>query len=113
MTDYMKQFKRSNGTENNRGKGTPQPGEIWWASNLDGIKDRPVLVLGHSGNMVTIRKCTSQTSTVRQRDLIVDYMEAGLEKETYVDPEVRSVPRDRLARKLGRLSEYDCQKFGL
>jgi len=109
----MKQYKRSNGTGNNRGKGTPQPGEIWWASNLDGIKDRPVLVLGHSGNMVTIRRCTSQTSTVRQRDLIEDYMEAGLEKETYVDTEIRSIPRDRLARKLGKLSEYDLGKFRL
>ncbi len=113
MTDYLKQYKRAGKSKNNTGSGTPQPGEIWWASNLDSIKDRPVLVLGHSGNMVTIRKCTSQTSTVRQRDLIEDYMEAGLEKETYVDPEVRSVPRDRLARKLGKLSDYDLDKFGL
>ncbi|MBQ3736232.1 MAG: type II toxin-antitoxin system PemK/MazF family toxin [Candidatus Methanomethylophilaceae archaeon] len=113
MTDYLKQYKRGQGTGNNRGKGAPQPGEIWWVLNLDGIKDRPVLVLDHSGNMVTIRKCTSQTSTVRHRDLIEDYMEAGLDKETYADPEVRSIPRDRLARKLGRLSEYDLEKFGI
>ena len=113
MTDYMKQYKRNEKSKNNAGRGTPMPGEIWWVSNLDNIKDRPVLVLGCSGNMVTFRRCTSQTSTVRQRDLIEDYMEAGLDKETYVDKEVRSTPRDRLVRKIGMLSEYDREKFGL
>ena len=113
MTDYMNQYKRNLGAKNNSGKGTPQPGEVWWVSNLDGIKDRPVLILDHTGNMYRFRRCTSQTSTVRQRDLIEDYMEAGLEKATYVDKEVRSIERKRLVRKLGVLSEYERAKFGL
>ena len=113
MTDCMNRYKRNTGAKNNSGKGTPQPGEIWWASNLDGIKDRPVLILDHTGNMYRFRRCTSQTSTVRHRDLIEDYMEAGLEKVTYVDPDARSIERKRLVRKLGVLSEYDREKFGL
>lgn len=40
-------------------------------------------------------------------------MEAGLDKETYVDKEIRSTPRDRLVRKIGVLSDYDRGKFGL
>lgn len=98
---------------NNSGKGTPQPGEIWWAPNLDGIKDRPVLILGHTGNSYTFRKCTSQTSAIRKRDLIEDYYEAGLEKATYVDPDRRTIDRNRLARKMGELSDFDRPKFGL
>ena len=113
MTDYLKQHKRNGKAKNNSGKGTPQPGEIWWVSNLDNIKDRPVLVLGCSGNMVTFRRCTSQTSAVRSRDIIEDYMGAGLDKETYVDKEIRSTPRDRFVRRIGVLSEYDREKFGL
>ncbi len=113
MTDYLKQYKRGTGKTNNAGKGTPQPGEIWWVSNLDGIKDRPVLILDYNGNMYRCRKCTSQPSAIRQRDVIEDYMEAGLDKETYVDPEIRTLERNRLVRKLGKLSEYDRSTFGL
>ena len=113
MTDYMKQYKRGTGRTNNAGKGTPQPGEIWWVSNLDGIKDRPVLILEQNGNMYRCRKCTSQSSAIRQRDVIEDYMEAGLDKETYVDPEIRTLERNRLAWKLGVLSDYDRATFGL
>ena len=113
MTDYMTQYKRNLKSMNNAGKGTPQPGEIWWVSNLDGIKDRPVLILGHNGNMYTFRKCTSQTSTSRQRDVIEDYYDAGLDKATYVDPDRRTIERNRLVRKMGELSESDREKFGM
>ena len=113
MTDYMTQYKRNEKAKNNSGKGTPQPGEIWWALDLDGIKDRPVLILGHNGNTYTFRKCTSQTGTVVKRDMIEDYTAAGLDKPTYVDPEKRSIGRNRLAWKVGELSEYDRDKFGL
>jgi len=112
MTDYMNQYKRNNKTRNNAGKGTPRPGEIWFVSNLDNIKDRPVLVIGDVNGSLTIRKCTSQTSSFRQRSLIEDYFEAGLEKATYVDPEVRRLPRSKFLWKMGELSEYDREKFG-
>ncbi len=111
MNNYLNQYKKNAKTSNNAGKGTPQPGEIWWVSNLDGIKDRPVLIIGHTNNMYRFRKCTSQSNTNRVRDLIEDYMEAGLEKETYVDREIRTVERNRLTRKMGELSEYDREKF--
>ena len=113
MTDYMHQYNRSKNPSNKTGKGTPQPGEIWWAENLDGIKDRPILVLKYSSGTVTYRRCTSQSSTVRNRDTIEDYLEAGLDRETFVDPEIRNTSRTRLVRRLGTLTEYDRQKFGL
>lgn len=113
MSDYMNQYKRNIKAMNKSGKGTPTPGEIWWVSNLDGIKDRPILVLNCASGTVTYRKCTSQASTFRQRDTIEDFYDAGLDKATYVDPEVRTIPRTRLVRKMGELSEYDREKFEL
>lgn len=113
MTDYMNQYKRNLRAIGKTGKGTPAPGDIWWVSNLDNIKDRPILVLGYSSGTVTYRKCTSQISTIRQRDTIEDFYDAGLDKATFVDPEIRTIPRTRVVRKMGELSEYDRQKFGL
>ena len=113
MTDYMVQYRRNLKAMNNAGKGTPQAGEIWWVSNLDGIKDRPVLILGHQGSTFMFRKCTSQYSTAHPRDTIEDYYDAGLDKATYVDPNVRTIPRSQLVRRMGRLSDLDCDKFGL
>ena len=113
MTDYMSQYKRNEKAKNNSGKGTPQPGEIWWVSDLDGIKDRPVLILEHNGNTYTFRKCTSQYSSYLPRDTIEDYYDAGLDKATYVDPNLRSIPRNQLVRKMGMLSDFDREKFGL
>ena len=109
----MTQYKRNLKAINKSGKGTPAPGDIWWVSNLDGIKDRPILILNYASGAVTYRKCTSQVSAFRQRDTIEDYYDAGLDKATYVDPEVRTIQRTRLVRKMGELSEYDRQKFGL
>ena len=113
MTDYMKQYKRNLRAIEKSGKGTPAPGDIWWVSNLDGIKDRPILVLDCSSGTVTYRKCTSKTSTFRQRDTVEDFYDAGLDKATYVDPDRRTISRAKLVRKMGELSEYDRQKFGL
>lgn len=91
--------------------GSPRPGEIWWAPNLDNIKDRPVLVLRNEGGRIVCRKCTTQFKTYVQYDTIEDYFEAGLEKETYVDPVLRTIPRNRLSRKMGSLTEFDREKF--
>ena len=113
MTDYMTQYKRNLRAMNKSGRGTPVPGEIWWVSMLDNIKDRPILVLECGGGNVTFRKCTSQASTFRHRDFIEDFYDAGLDKATFVDPELRTIPRTRLVRRMGELSEYDRQKFGL
>ena len=113
MVDYMAQYKRGLKALNRIVKFKPKPGEVWWVSMLDGIKDRPILVISCDGDVVRCRKCTSQTSAFRQRDLIEDCLEAGLDKTTYVDPEKRTIPRDRLVRRMGELSEYDRTKFGI
>lgn len=113
MTDYMVQHKRNLKAIDKSGKGTPHPGEIWWVSNLDGIKDRPILILGCKEDLVTFLKYTSQSKDYRKAILIEDYYEAGLEKATFVDSQVRSILRSCLVRRLGKLSEYDSQKYGL
>ncbi|MBR6205523.1 MAG: hypothetical protein IKQ60_10905 [Candidatus Methanomethylophilaceae archaeon] len=111
MTDYLGQYKRSQQSRHNRSPRDPKPGEVWWVENLDGVKDRPILVVGASGGVVRFRRCTSQPGIGMRRDVIEDYVEAGLEKETYVDAGIREVQSTRLVRKLGSLSEYDRKKF--
>ena len=113
MTDYMNQYKRNLKAMNKSGKARPQPGEIWWAEMLDGIKDRPVLVLRCDGSNVTIRKCTTKPGNGVQRNLIEEPFEAGLDQMTYVDPEMRTISRKSLVRKMGELSDTDLIKFGL
>ena len=113
MTDCMLQYKRGLKAANKTTKASPHPGEVWWVSNLDNVKDRPILVLYMDGDLVVFRKCTSQTSDFRKRELIEDYLEAGLEKATYVDPDIRRIERSRLVRRLGKLSEWDASKFNL
>ena len=98
---------------NKSGKGCPRPGDIWWVSMLDNIKGRPILVLACENDIVAFRKCTSQLSDFRERVVIEDYYEAGLDKATYVDPELRRITRSKLVRKMGHLSEFDSLKFGL
>ena len=52
-------------------------------------------------------------STSRPRDVIKDYYDAGLDKATYVNPDRRTIERNRLVRKMGELSEFDREKFGM
>ena len=113
MTDYMAQYKRNLKAINASGKATPHLGDIWWVSNLDGIKDRPILVLEFKDGVVTFLKCTSQSKDYRESVLIEDYYEAGLEKATYIDPQIRTISRNRLVRRLGKLSDYDASKIDL
>ncbi len=113
MTDYTKKYCKSVNAVSKPMRCKPNPGDIWWVTMLDGIKDRPILVLECVGDTVTYLKCTSQPSQIRSRGVIEDCFDAGLDKVTYVDPERRSMQRSRLLRKIGSLSEYDRSKFGL
>ncbi len=113
MTDYMNQYRRNLRALNKSSRTKPRPGEIWWAEMLDGIKDRPVLVLGCDGSNVTFRKCTTKSGNCVQRDLIEEPFDAGLDQMTYVDPEMRTISRKGLVRKMGELSDTDLTKFGL
>ena len=90
---------------------SPRPGEIWWALKLDNIKDRPVLVVRNKGDKIVCRKCTTQFKTYVQYDTIEDYFEAGLDKMTYVDPVLRTIPRNGLARKMGSLTDFDRERI--
>lgn len=113
MTDYKQHYRKCLKAISESNKDVPQYGDIWWVKNLDNVKDRPVLVMGCRNDIVTFRKCTSQLSDKIQRGIIQDYYEAGLEKETYLDMETRTIPRYRLVRKLGRLSVEDRTRLGL
>ena len=112
MSIYLTRYRKSMAAQNTNVRCNPKPGEIWYVSNLDNIKDRPILVLSCDKGMVRFRKCTSQTSVFRCRDVIEDYYDAGLNKATYVDPEIRTISKSSLLWKLGDLSEYDRQRFG-
>lgn len=113
MVDYLNQYKKGQKARHNRSPRNPNPGEVWWIENLDGVKDRPILVTGVHGGSVMFRRCTSQNGGAQSRDVIEDYMEAGLEKETFVDREVRTIQSTHLVRKLGTLSKYDREMFRL
>ena len=113
MTDYLKRYYKGVNAASKPMRCRPSPGEIWWVEKLDGIKDRPILILKCSGNVVTFLKCTSQPGQTRSRNVIGDCFDAGLDKVTYVDPEQRTIQRSRLLRKMGALSDYDRSKFGL
>ncbi len=111
--DYLKQYNRRKNPSNRSNNADPRPGEVWWVANLDGVKDRPVLVIARNGDTVTYRKCTSSTGSARPKDVIEDHISAGLEKETYVDAEVRTIARNRMVRRLGKLCDLDMERFGL
>jgi hypothetical protein len=111
MTDYMHQYRRSNKAPKKDTGSTPKRGEVWWASRVDGIKDRPVVILSYSDPKVTFRSCTSQDSTTHVRELIEDYDVAGLDRPTYLSPVSKDMDRARLVRRLGSLSKYDREKF--
>ncbi len=80
MTDYLKQYNKRKNASNRSNNADQRPGEIWRVSNLDGVKDRPLLVISRSGDAVAYRKCTSSTVSVRLKDIIEDYISEGLEK---------------------------------
>ena len=111
MTDYMNQYRRSQKPQRRDTGSTPKRGEVWWASKIDGVKDRPIVILSYSNDKVTFYKCTSQDSMSQMRELIEDYDIAGLDRPTYLDQRPYSMDRARLIRKLGQLSQYDKGKF--
>ena len=111
MTDYMQQYRRSQKPPRKDTGSVPRRGEVWWASRVDGVKDRPVVILSCSGSSVSYRRCTSQEGVAQMRKLIEDYDIAGLDRPTYLDPVPCSMDRARLVRRLGHLSDYDSRKF--
>ena len=80
----------------------------------DGIqsKDRPVLVKSCEGTLLKCYKCTSQLSVLRERYEIQDLEEAGVNRRTFIDYEILSIPLEKLSFKMGKLSQYDRENFG-
>ena len=107
MVDYMNQYRRTQKPARRDTGSTPKRGEVWWASKVDGVKDRPIVILSVNNNQVTYRRCTSQDGTSQMRMLIEDFDVAGLDRATYLDPVPCTMDRSKLIRKLGVLSEYD------
>jgi mRNA-degrading endonuclease toxin of MazEF toxin-antitoxin module len=107
----MHQYRRSTKAPRRDTGSTPKRGEVWWASRVDGLKDRPVVIVSFSDHKVTFRSYTSQDSSVQMRELIEDYDVAGLDRPTYLSPAIKEMDRARLVRKLGVLSQYDRGKF--
>jgi len=113
MTSYLGRYQRAQDHHSKKNLFHPQSGEVWFASNIDGIKDRPILIVSSSGTEVVYRKCTTKPNDIRGRSLIEDYVSAGLEKDTYVDPEPKIISKSRLLWKMGTLSPEDMTQFGL
>ena len=66
MTDYMHQYRRNQKPQRRDTGSTPKRGEVWWASKIDGVKDRPIVILSYSNDKVTFYKCGSSTFYVGQ-----------------------------------------------
>ena len=113
MTSYLGRYQKAQDHHARRNQIRPHPGEIWFASNIDGIKDRPILIVSVEKDRIVYRKCTSKPNDIRRRILIEDYVSAGLEKDTYVDPEPRTVSRSRLLWQMGSVSSEDLSILGL
>jgi mRNA-degrading endonuclease toxin of MazEF toxin-antitoxin module len=107
----MHQYRRSSRAPRKDTGSVPVRGEVWWASRVDGIKDRPVVILSFSDPKVTFRSCTSKDSAVQSRELIEDYDIAGLDRPTYLSPTIKEMDRARLVRRIGSLSQYDRAMF--
>lgn len=95
------------------GGGEYNKGDVRWVENLSmgngQSKSRPVVIVGTEGDDVLYYQCTSQPSVSRKRYAIEDPISAGLDHDSYVDLELKRMPKRRLGRKLGRLSDYDME----
>ena len=99
------------------GGGQYEPGDVRWAENLSigngQSKSRPVVIVRAEGDDVLFYQCTSQTSVSRKRYRIEDPLSAGLDHDSYIDLELKRMPKSRLGRRLGHLSDYDMEGISL
>ncbi len=112
--DHYRSSKPKNAAPVNKrhsaSKGSYRRGEVYFAKAVsfdgsDGSKDRPVICLSGSGDVMRCLKCTS--SDTRGLYEILDYTGAGLDHATYVDPRPFNLPKSKIARYLGELNEVD------
>ena len=99
------------------GGGEYSSGDVRWVENLSigngQSKSRPVVIVRVEGNDVLYYQCTTKTSDHRERYEIGDPISAGLDRDSYVDLELKRMPKTRLGRKLGHLSDYDMEGLSL
>ena len=96
----------------------PQNGDVWLAKDLpfaDGInsKSRPVVIKGKDGDRFRCFKCTTKKSEFRPRYEVIDLIEAGLEKGSFIDYEPILISRSKLSYKMGSISALDRAQFGM
>lgn len=99
------------------GGGEYNPGDVRWVENLSmgngQSKSRPVVIVKVEGNDVLYYQCTSQPSACRKRYEICEPIFAGLDHDSFIDLELKKMPKIRLGRKLGHLSDYDMEGINL
>lgn len=119
--DHYRSSKPKNAAPVNKrhsaSKGNYRCGEVYYAKDVkfdgsEGSKDRPVICLSVNGDAMRCLKCTS-TGGARGLYEILDYIGAGLDHATYVDPKPFNLPRSKIVRYMGELNEVDYCNLGL
>lgn len=117
MTNYMNEYKRSLKLNEQKAKcqkgGTPQPGEVWWVPNLEPGIDSPAVVITAGGGRVVVRKIIKEPENQWHRDAIDDYIKVGLDYYKYVETLDHYLPKNRLIKKMGKLSDRDRRRLGI
>ena len=107
---YMKDGHSCSTVKNN-----PRPWQIWFAKAryTDGIhsKDRPVMIDRRVGDGYQCHMCTSKFSGMKDMYTVVDELEAGFDRPTYIDYDTMWIPDSDLRHMVGRLSIYDREEF--
>ena len=89
-------------------------GDVVFAEKVEyddgsGSKGRPVVYLGGDWKTARYAKCTSADSERYQRIRIGDPISAGLDRDTYLEPKVRSMGRKNLKYRIGHLCDDDLE----
>ena len=109
MTFSLKQYNKSQYREYT---GEPKKGEVWEIiekSNSIRPYDKkvPIVVISNKGGEIRALVCSNCPSRDVKQYEIKDPRSAGVFDKNYVDLNVISFPRNRLTRRLGRLSGFD------
>ncbi len=90
--------------------------DIYYATvpfeDIEGSKDRPILVIAKIDDKVRSLKITSKPSTSEFQYKIIEWEKAGLSKESYIcySPYV-DIKKESLGERIGRLQGSDILMF--
>jgi hypothetical protein len=93
-------------------KGEPKKGEVWEIvekANLLRPNDIkvPVIVISNINGVVRAYVCTNRLCNDAKQYELKDPMTAGVMDKCFVDIDVVTIPKERLTRRLGKLSGFD------